>query len=102
MSQRENTAPTPPPRNLAQRGWLVLLAVYMLALIVVGVVLEPRITLWSGLLRIAQSPGILVSDYTTIGGLGAAQRELTRASKTTLEVIRRGSSAVLEIEIGDG
>jgi hypothetical protein len=44
----------------------------MLALMVFGIAYEPRGTLWRGLLRIVQSPGILVSDYAQIGGLGAA------------------------------
>jgi hypothetical protein len=72
MSRGENRAYVTPDRELTQRGWLMLLAVYMLALIVAGVAYTPDRTLWSGLLRIVQSPGLLVSDYTVIGGVGAA------------------------------
>ena len=57
---------------MTQRGWLVLLTVYMLALVGFGVAYGPGGELWSGLLRIVQSPGVLVSDYAQIGGLGPA------------------------------
>jgi hypothetical protein len=58
--------------SLTQRNWLILLTVYMLALVGLGVAVEPRPELWAGLVRILQSPGVLVSDYAQIGGLGAA------------------------------
>ncbi|MEA3308689.1 MAG: DUF1576 domain-containing protein [Chloroflexota bacterium] len=56
---------------LTERGWFILLAGYMLVLIGWGVLYEPA-TIGAGLLRIAQSPGMLVSDYIAIGGLSAA------------------------------
>jgi hypothetical protein len=57
---------------MKQRGWFVLLTVYMLALIVTGLAYPPGEQLWRGLLRIMQTPGVLVSDYAQIGGLSAA------------------------------
>ena len=57
---------------MSQRGWLILLTVYMLALVGFGVLYQPMAELQSGLLRILQSPGVLVSDYAEIGGLGPA------------------------------
>ena len=63
---------TPDHHRMTQRGWLVILTVYMLALVGFGVTCEPTADLWSGLLRIVRSPGVLVSDYAQIGGLGAA------------------------------
>jgi hypothetical protein len=57
---------------MTQRGWLGLLTAYMLALVGFGIAYEPGGNLWSGLLRIMQAPGVLVSDYAQIGGLGAA------------------------------
>jgi hypothetical protein len=57
--------------GLSERGWLFLLIGYMLILIAWGVLHNPA-AIPAGLLRIAQSPGILVSDYVAIGGLGAA------------------------------
>ncbi len=54
-----------------QRGWVFLPVGYMLALIGWGLGFEPR-TIPQGLLSIAQAPGLLVSDYLAIGGLGAA------------------------------
>jgi hypothetical protein len=59
-------------RELTQRGWLVLLALYMLALVAFGLVAEPWATTWAGWVEILTSPGMLVSDYFEIGGLGAA------------------------------
>jgi hypothetical protein len=44
----------------------------MLAMVLWGAVLEPRRSLLGGWLDILQSPGMLVSDYVEIGGLGAA------------------------------
>jgi hypothetical protein len=57
---------------MTQRGWLVLLGAYMLSMVAFGLAVAPRGTLWPGLLRIVQTPGVLVSDYAAIGGLGAA------------------------------
>jgi hypothetical protein len=59
------------PGNVTQRGWFFLLAGYMLALIGWGLGLEAE-TVPQGLLSIARAPGLLVSDYLAIGGLGAA------------------------------
>ncbi|MCD4737971.1 MAG: DUF1576 domain-containing protein [Anaerolineae bacterium] len=56
---------------LTEQKWFILLAGYMLVLIACGVLYEPA-TILTGLLRIAQSPGMLVSDYIAIGGLSAA------------------------------
>ncbi|MBN1259302.1 MAG: DUF1576 domain-containing protein [Anaerolineae bacterium] len=70
MTQREQPLDSDAV-GMTQRGWLALLAGYMLVLIVWGVARDPG-AVWSGLLRIAQSPGMLVSDYIVIGGLGAA------------------------------
>jgi hypothetical protein len=72
MSERNQSHISPDRPPLTQRGWLVLLAVYVLSLVVFGIAVEPERTLWSGLLRIVQSPGILISDYAQIGGLGSA------------------------------
>lgn len=65
---------TPPGlgRELTQRAWLVLLALYMLALVAFGLLYEPLPSIWSGWRRILQAPGMLISDYLEIGGLGAA------------------------------
>jgi len=65
-------AGTPDHHTMTQRGWFILLTAYMLALVGFGLVYEPTRELWTGLLRIAQSPGVLISDYAKIGGLGAA------------------------------
>jgi hypothetical protein len=72
MSERNPSQSRPGGGSLAPRGWLVLLTIYMLALIAFGIVLEPSRDLWEGLLRILQVPGVLVSDYADIGGVGAA------------------------------
>ena len=72
MSERNQGPSRSSGGSLTPRGWLVLLVVYMLALIVFGIVLEPSRDLWDGLLRILQAPGVLVSDYVDIGGAGAA------------------------------
>jgi hypothetical protein len=56
--------------RITERGWLILLVGYMLALIVWGIAYEPG-TILGGLLRIARSPGLLVSDYLAIAGLSA-------------------------------
>ncbi|MBC8446232.1 MAG: DUF1576 domain-containing protein [Chloroflexi bacterium] len=61
-----------PGRNVTQRGWLLLLGLYMLALLGLGLACEPVGAILPGLLRIFQSPGLLLSDYLEIGGLGAA------------------------------
>jgi hypothetical protein len=58
--------------ELSQRGWFFLLVCYMLAPIAFGLILEPVQVVWPGLLRILQSPGLLLSDYVEIGGVGAA------------------------------
>jgi hypothetical protein len=67
-SENENTTET---RAMTERGWLALLIGYMLILIAWGVMHDPA-SIPAGLLRIGQSPGILVSDYVVIGGVGAA------------------------------
>ena len=72
MSERSQGQARPSGGSLSRRGWLILLTVYMLALIVLGVILEPSQDLWDGLLRIFQTPGVLISDYAEIGGLGSA------------------------------
>jgi len=59
-------------RELTQRAWLILLALYMLALVAFGLLYEPLPVIGSGWGRILQTPGMLVSDYLEIGGLGAA------------------------------
>jgi hypothetical protein len=59
-------------RELTQRAWLGLLALYMLALVAFGLLYEPLPAIWSGWGRILQAPGMLVSDYLEIGGIGAA------------------------------
>ncbi len=58
--------------DLSQRQWFALLAGYMLAPIVCGMLWERPATIWAGLLRIFTNQGILVSDYVLIGGPGAA------------------------------
>jgi Protein of unknown function (DUF1576) len=75
VSQREITPGTSTLERgfeLAQRGWFFLLAFYMLVPIAFGLIVEPKHVLWDGLLRILQSPGMLLSDYVEIGGVGAA------------------------------
>jgi hypothetical protein len=59
-------------RGLSQQAWLRLLVAYMLALVGFGIVYGWREGIWGGLLRILQAPGILLSDYAALGGLGAA------------------------------
>ena len=59
-------------KELSQRGWLILLSLYLLAMVAFGVAVEPRRSLLTGWLDILQSSGVLVSDYVEIGGLGAA------------------------------
>lgn len=58
--------------TMSRRGWLILLTCYMVALIVWGFLHDKPGTILQGLLSIAQSPGMLVSDYMAVGGLGAA------------------------------
>ena len=72
MSERNQRQSIPSGGVLTPRGWLILLIGYMLALIAFGIALEPSGALWDGLLRIVQAPGVLVSDYADIGGLGPA------------------------------
>jgi hypothetical protein len=69
--KRRDKADSAEVGTLTQRGWLILVSVYMLVLIGWGVWYEPG-TIPSGLLRIARSPGLLVSDYLAIAGLSAA------------------------------
>ena len=69
MPQPDNGKHAPPGR-ITQRGWLILLTGYMLVLIAWGVTYEPG-TIPAGLLHIARSPGLLVSDYLAIAGLSA-------------------------------
>jgi len=57
--------------EMTQQRWFILLVAYMLALIAWGVAYEPQ-TILTGLLQIAQSPGLLVSDYVAIAGVSAA------------------------------
>ena len=59
-------------REMTQRGWLVLLALYMLALVAFGLAAEPWATTWTAWKNVLVSPGMLLSDYIEIGGLGAA------------------------------
>ena len=59
-------------RELSQTGWLVLLLVYMLAPVIYGLLIEPWPILWAGWKAILASPGMLLSDYLELGGLGAA------------------------------
>jgi hypothetical protein len=59
-------------RELTQHGWLLVLGLYMLALIAFGLVVEPWGTTRIGLQQVLTSPGMLLSDYIEIGGLGAA------------------------------
>ena len=59
-------------RNMTQRGWLMLLSLYMLALVGLGLACEPAEAIRPGLLRILQSQSVLVSDYIEIGGISAA------------------------------
>ncbi|MDY7078681.1 MAG: DUF1576 domain-containing protein [Chloroflexota bacterium] len=59
-------------RSLTQRGWFILLGLYMLALTGLGLACEPGKTILPGLLRIFQSQSVLLSDYIEIGGIGAA------------------------------
>jgi hypothetical protein len=59
-------------RELSQTGWLVLLLVYLLAPIAYGLLVEPWPALWAGWKAVLTSPGMLLSDYLEIGGLGAA------------------------------
>ncbi|MBN1640897.1 MAG: DUF1576 domain-containing protein [Anaerolineae bacterium] len=70
MANTDGAAPD--PRRLTQRGWFFLLGAYVLALAAFGLACDPPATVWEGLLRIVQTPGVLVSDYAAIGGLGAA------------------------------
>jgi hypothetical protein len=71
QSEQSSHQASPETTELSQRGWAMLLAGYMLALIIFGVAHEPAMTP-QGLLSIARSPGMLVSDYVAIGGLNAA------------------------------
>ncbi|MBN1937446.1 MAG: DUF1576 domain-containing protein [Anaerolineae bacterium] len=71
MSQ-SNPGMTGTERPLRQRGWLALLSGYMLVLIVLGLAIESPSAIWRGLLDIWASPGLLLSDYLVIGGVGAA------------------------------
>jgi hypothetical protein len=72
MSERSQRQDLSGGGTLTPRGWLILLAGYMLALIAFGIAVEPNVTLWDGVLLILQTPGVLVSDYAAIGGLGPA------------------------------
>ncbi len=67
-----DAAPLALRRELTQRAWLALLALYMLALVAFGLLYDPLPAIWSGWGRILQAPGMLVSDYLAIGGMGAA------------------------------
>jgi hypothetical protein len=58
-------------KELSQTGWLVVLLVYTLAPLAYGLLVEPWPEIWAGGLRILASPGMLLSDYIEIGGLGA-------------------------------
>jgi hypothetical protein len=58
-------------RELSQTGWLLLLLVYLLAPIGYGLLIEPWAEIWAGWKAILVSPGMLLSDYLEIGGLGA-------------------------------
>jgi len=44
----------------------------MVVMVVFGLFYEPLPSIWSGWQRILKTPGMLVSDYLEIGGLGAA------------------------------
>lgn len=57
---------------MTQRGWFVLLSLYMLALLGLGLVCGPLEAILPGLLCILQSQSVLLSDYLAIGGIGAA------------------------------
>ena len=59
MSQRETASGSStlaPGLELTQRGWLFLLALYMLAPIAFGLIVEPEQAVWGGLLRILHVP----------------------------------------------
>jgi hypothetical protein len=81
-SEREATSPTDigtaimrslvSGREMTQRGWLVLLIVYVLAPVAFGLAVEPWASIWAGWKQVLTSPGALLSDYVEIGGLGAA------------------------------
>ncbi len=57
--------------DLTQSGWFMLLGASMVLLIAWGVASDPMAIL-PGLGRIAQSTGLLISDYIAIAGLSAA------------------------------
>ncbi|MDY7040658.1 MAG: DUF1576 domain-containing protein [Chloroflexota bacterium] len=59
-------------RSMTQRGWFVLLSLYILALPGLGLAYGPLEAILPGLLRILQSQSVLLSDYLEIGGIGAA------------------------------
>ena len=69
--QPEDQTHKPDKIEMTQQRWFILLVAYMLALIAWGVAYEPQ-TILTGLLQIAQSPGLLVSDYVAIAGVSAA------------------------------
>ncbi len=70
MKNRKREA-AKPIEKMTERGWFILLAGYMVGMILLGIWQAPAAIL-PGLWRIAQTPGMLVSDYVAIGGLGAA------------------------------
>lgn len=82
LSQREATVPAGRPsalgrllvsgQELTQAGWLLLLLPYMLVPVIYGLLIEPWPAIRSGWQAILTSPGMLLSDYLEIGGLGAA------------------------------
>lgn len=57
--------------ELTQTGWLVLLGGSMVVLVAMGVLVDAN-AIVPGLLAISRSPGLLISDFVAIGGLGAA------------------------------
>ena len=59
-------------QELTQRGWLALLALYMLAMVAFGLAVAPWGATWAGWRQVLTSPGVLLSDYIEIGGLGVA------------------------------
>jgi len=70
--QKKRIEPAHLGQSITQRGWFVLLSLYVLALLGLGLVYEPPEAILSGLLRIFQSQSVLLSDYVEIGGIGAA------------------------------
>ncbi|MBT9134808.1 MAG: hypothetical protein DDT38_01550 [Firmicutes bacterium] len=56
----------------SQLTWQGIMLFYMLALIVMGTVWPSAYSISEGLVRILQSPSLLLSDYMVIGGPGAA------------------------------